>query len=84
MQAIVTKYIGPTNHRGSRVKASAQAGTVTLGWDHALNPDNNHRAAALALMARFGWQEHSTLSEGGSLPNGTGECFVMTPKPWSP
>lgn len=27
MQAIETKYLGPTNTRGSRIKASAQAGS---------------------------------------------------------
>lgn len=36
-QAITTKYIGPTKHRGSRVVARAQAGEVTLAWDDALD-----------------------------------------------
>ena len=55
MQAIVTKYIGPTNVRGSRVKATAQAGSVTLGWDDSMNPDGNHKAAARALAQKYGW-----------------------------
>lgn len=29
-QAIVTKFLGPTNYRGSRVKATCQAGSVTI------------------------------------------------------
>lgn len=29
-QAISTKYIGPTNYRSARVKASCEAGSVTV------------------------------------------------------
>lgn len=36
MQAIRTKYYGPTNFRGSRIKAEAQAGSRWMEWDHAL------------------------------------------------
>jgi hypothetical protein len=54
-QAIFTKFLGPTNSRGSRVKASADAGSVTVSWDHALNSSENHRAAAMALAVKFGW-----------------------------
>lgn len=55
MQAIVTKFIPATNTRGSRVKASAQAGSVTLGWDHRLDPAGNHKAAAIALVRKYEW-----------------------------
>lgn len=55
-QAITTRYIGPTNVRGSRVKATAEAGSVTLHWDDSLNSDNNHKAAALELATKFGWK----------------------------
>lgn len=54
-QAITTKYYGPTNHRGARIKASAQAGAVWVSWDYALNPADNHKAAALALAEKWGW-----------------------------
>lgn len=54
-QAITTKYLGPTNHRGARVKATAQAGSVTVPWDHALGPQENHAEAAKALVAKYGW-----------------------------
>jgi hypothetical protein len=66
-QAITTKYLGPTNSRGSRVKATASAGSVTLSWDHALDSDENHRAAALALAAKFGWDGEWI---GGGLEHG--------------
>src|SRR6185437_14816907 len=56
MQSIETKYVGPTNSRGSRVKATASGGfTLTIEWDDALNTDENHSAAARALINKLGW-----------------------------
>ena len=84
MQAIVTKYSGPTNHRGARIKATAhtgQGGSVTVAWDYALDTSANHRAAAVALVEKLKWSDHLDLSEGGSLPAGNGECFILTAKP---
>jgi len=81
MQAIITKYLSPTNTRGALIKATAQAGAVYLSWDYALDTSGNHRAAASALADKFKWSEHLDLSEGGSLPTGAGECFVLTRKP---
>jgi len=78
-QAIVTKYLGPTDYRGSRVKATAQAGSMTVPWDHALDPAENHRAAAFALAKRLGWARDPSWRtdwHGGALPNDTGYAFV--------
>jgi hypothetical protein len=61
-QAITTKYLCPTNHRGARVKATAQAGSVTVSWDYALNADGNHTAAAQALAEKMGWNRTSPLA----------------------
>lgn len=72
-QAITTKFLGPTNHRGSRIKAYAQAGSITVPYDYALNSDDNHKAAAFALAQEWGWAGHWL---GGSLPSGTGYAFV--------
>jgi hypothetical protein len=56
MQSIETKYIGPSNVRGSRVKATASGGvSLTLSWDDALNVEENHNAAARALITKLGW-----------------------------
>jgi hypothetical protein len=56
MQAIVTKYIGPTNYRGSRVKATTESGlSLTAGWRDDLNNEENHRLAAFALAKKLGW-----------------------------
>lgn len=89
-QAIVTKYLGPTDHRGSRVKAIADAGSITLSWDHALNPEDNHRAAAEELARSKGWLWEWKGSgkvparyrlEGGGMPQTTpyAYCFVLVP-----
>lgn len=68
MQAIETKYLAPTDRRGARIKATAAAGTLTLGWDWDLNPFENHAKAAVALAEKYGWTEHVELV-GGCLPN---------------
>jgi hypothetical protein len=80
-QAIVTKYIGPSNTKGSRIKASAAAGSITVHYDDALNSENNHAAAAQALAAKLGWP--GTWYMGG-LPNDCGYCFVSTNSDDSP
>ena len=54
--AITTRYLGPTDRRGSRVVASAGDGRrLTVGWNSALNVEANHRAAALALRNKLKW-----------------------------
>ena len=55
-QAITTKYIGPTDHRCSRVKAKCDAGSVTVPWDHDLGVEENHTAAMKELALRLGWE----------------------------
>jgi len=55
-QAISTKYFGPTNTRGSKVQAKSASGhRLMLEWDDALNSDENHKAAALALAEKLEW-----------------------------
>jgi hypothetical protein len=78
MQAILTKYLGPTNHRGSRIVAWCQAGRLTFAWDDALSVDQNHDAVARGLAQKLGWLEdtHGRLA-GGGLPNGMGNCYVF-------
>lgn len=84
MQAITTKYLGPTNFRGGRIKAQAWAGSITVSWDHALDTDGNHDAAALALVRKLGWDKadriHMRLDPvlyRGGLPNNQGNVYVF-------
>lgn len=78
-QAITTKYLGATNHRGSRVVARAQAGRITIPWDDALDVAENHLKAATALAWKYGWLDFSALV-GGAMPDGAGYCFVLVAK----
>ena len=70
MQAIQTRFLGPTNVRGSRYKAIAQAGSLTLDADHRLNPEDNHRAVAEAFARKLKWLDHNEGLVGGQLPGG--------------
>lgn len=57
MQTITTKYHGCTNTRGSKISATASGGArIYTSYDHSLNLDDNHRAAALKLMEKLNWE----------------------------
>ena len=73
-QAIETRYLGPTNNRGGRIKATAWGGSVTVGYNHALNQQENHKAAADALIAKMGW--NGTYAQGGNAKGDGGYYFV--------
>jgi len=55
MQAIRTRYHGPSNVRGSRISAQCEAGKIFVSYDHALDLHDNHAAAAKALQDKLGW-----------------------------
>ena len=55
MVAIETKYYGPTNSRGSKLIAKTREHRVTVSYDHALDLDENHVAAAVALCRKMYW-----------------------------
>lgn len=76
-QAIRVKFLPPTNSKGARVKAIAQAGSVTLPWDYELDAGPNHYAACLALMAKFDWQKYHEV-RGGWDDDGS-SVWVMVP-----
>ena len=76
MQAIVTKYLGPTNTLGARIKVQAYGGSRTYSWDYAQGVDENHDNAALWFAEEMQWL-HKHRLVGGSLPNNTGNCYVM-------
>ena len=53
MQAIITKYLPCTNHRGSRIKASCDRGSLTMQWPHCETQEACHIHAAQALVDKF-------------------------------
>jgi len=69
MQAIVTKYLGPRGVRGARIKATAEGGSITIGYPHELHGyEERHRKAAEALCDKMGWGDKEYLL-CGTLPN---------------
>jgi hypothetical protein len=69
-QSIVTKYIAPSNVKGSRVSATSTSGErIIIGWDDTVDTDTNHTIAAAMLAEKLGW---SGRWEAGAMPNGCG------------
>ena len=60
MRVIGTKFLGPTNHRPSRIKADAGGGAmVMLSWDSVrleAGEQNPHAFAARVLCVKMGWE----------------------------
>lgn len=77
-QAIQVKYLGPTDTLGSRMKATARAGAVTIGYNPALSSEQNAETAMLALVKKCKWDECPATWQGGVLPNGD-YVFVRLP-----
>lgn len=76
-QAIETKWFGPTNVKGSRIIAKAEAGRIVVPWEHALNVDQNHARAADLLAEKLGWVgPHYSPLIGGAVA-GSGYVFVF-------
>tara|TARA_R100001163_G_C5042448_1_gene180324 strand:+ start:713 stop:1024 length:312 start_codon:yes stop_codon:yes gene_type:complete len=60
---IKTKYLGPTNYRGSRIKAlhkrdNERTFSKTIDWDYALDSPDNHYEAAKALIKEWEFKEY--------------------------
>jgi len=77
MDAIKTKYYGPTNYKGARIIARAPGGfyqhkvrSVIKPYDYALGHVENHQQAANELFSRLDIR-HKTII-GGSM----GDCMV--------
>ena len=88
MISITTKFVGPTDHRGSRVAAqvsdygsdmetnsrfNGRPGRLVVSWNHAHNPEENHRLAAFALAKKLGWDGEWI---GGDSAGSSGYTFV--------
>jgi len=67
-QAIQTKFLSPTNHRGARISAKCDAGKIVVQWDYSMNPDRNHAHAAKVLVTKLGWDGQWV---SGGLPDGS-------------
>ena len=70
-RAITIKYLGPTNSRGTRVKASAGGtqGNVTLPFRYDLSMAENVVTVVDELLRRYEWDDN--LYVLGALADGT-------------
>jgi len=66
LQAILTKYHGPSNTRGSYMSAKCEALSIRVSYDDALNLDENHVAACDELCRRM--DEQSAKKYGSTMP----------------
>jgi len=74
MKAILTKYFGPGNSKGTRIKAWELDGhCVFYSYNYALSSEANHRSAAEKLRDKMGWS--GELVAGGTKD---GYAFVFT------
>ena len=76
-QAIMTKYLGPTLRRPSRIVAQADAGRVVVSCRFDLSNEDNHKAAARTLMFKLGWN-------GKFITGGIGNNYVHVFLPAAP
>ena len=53
MQAIYTKYLPSTNYKCSRIKATAERGSVIISFDDGNGIENAHILAAQRLVDKF-------------------------------
>lgn len=72
--AITTKFLAPTNTKGSRIKATCSRESITVSFDHALNSYENHQAAVDALIAKLndgvGGYQFKAVGPLAVMPNG--------------
>jgi hypothetical protein len=71
MQAIVTRYLGPTNTKGARIVAECDAGRRVVSYGHASSEPHAH--AVLELLLELGWG--GRWIEGGTK---TGNAYVCS------
>lgn len=73
MKTITTKYLGATNYRGSRIKATTSSGiSKIVSYDYALNSTPNHENAVHELNKKLGWS--GEMIQGS--PNDSGDSFI--------
>lgn len=81
MQAIRTRYFGPTNAKGSCIKAECDAGALSLPYDSGMNPAENHMHAARMLCKKLRWtkeeKEYAQMAYGVLSDGSYAHVFVL-------
>lgn len=71
MQAITVIFLGPTNTLGARLKATCQAGSVTIPFDYSVSGNYTREwQAALALIRKMEWDTHGDIWVAGDTKDG--------------
>lgn len=73
MKAILTKYVGPTNTRGSRIVVTDGDTRMLVNYDDGKRSEETHADAVVAFCERLGWS--GELIQGG-LKNGYVHVFT--------
>ncbi len=74
MKAIETKYLGPTNVRGSRIKAyDCDNNQITIPYASELDSEEAHKKAAYALRDKMEWTGELI---GGGTKTGYAWVFI--------
>lgn len=78
MIAIHTKYIGPTNTRGSRIKAYTRSGfSATIPYPHELSYERCHFEAVKALVKKHNLDWNLDNMRFGDSADGKGYVFCF-------
>ena len=79
-RAIITKYLSPTNTKGSRIKALVPNTnwSVTVPYDHSYSFEMVHFEAVKALVTKYSLNWIFTPLRCASLDNGDSYVFLST------
>lgn len=77
MQTIVTKYLGPTDHRDSRIKTQSYQGTKTYPYNREVS--DPHAYAAQQHLSELFCHDYGDweIKNSGELPCGTGHVYIV-------
>lgn len=76
MKAIETKFFGPSNIKGARIKAyDMDNNNIMIPYPYELSGENVHRKAAEALIQKMGWGRPGDQLIGGETK--TGYVFLI-------
>lgn len=71
---IQTKFVGPTEVKGARIKAKHHSGSLTQSYNHAWDETENHQCCAELLAVKIGLTYKNI--ETGTLPDGSYAHFL--------
>lgn len=80
-QAIITKFVGPTDKRASRVSVKGWITSAMYKWDESLSVEENHAVAAGHYVYELNKERAGDFQwcivSGGSMPDSSGYAFII-------